>query len=322
MNFEISVIIPVYNAARFIEKAVASANEQPEVKEIIVIEDGSTDETPKILESLKRKYKILKVSTHPGKENRGRAASRNLGIYQATSDYIAFLDADDYYLKDRFKKDKQIFIKNNGIDGVYNAIGAHFYREAKEEEKKRYELTTIKYPVPADRLYYEMAPMGNAGWFSGDGLTVRKDIFKKAGFFDENLEVAEDAHMWTKMALKGVLVSGILDKPVSMRGVHEENVFNLYGSSLYDENLLKMYLSLLDWIYKNGGDLYLVEDFWRSSNAQFVHNLAKKKSSHFSSSFFFWSKMFIKYPRLLRVNHFIYSFPVFKILRKIKNRKI
>lgn len=319
MSFDVTVIIPVFNAQPFIEKAVASAYEQPEVKEIIVIEDGSTDETPKILEKLRKVFRNLKVYTHPGGINRGRAASRNLGICQASSNYIAFLDADDYYLKGRFNNDKNLFFETPEIDGVYNAIGAHFYRPAKGDEEKRYGLTTLKYPVPAERLFYEMAPMGEAGWFSGDGLTVKRSIFEKTGLFNEDLEVAEDADMWIRMALSANLIGGILEKPVSMRGVHENNVFNLYGKQLYNRNMAKMYDSLLTWAYGKDMDKEVISFFWNQTYNYYRYFPYKIKSNT-EMSLKEWLLYGAKYPRLWKNPSYLNSLHVFKYFKKAKKR--
>ena len=134
MGFCVSVVIPAYNAERFIEKSIKSALEQPEVSEVLIVDDGSTDNTESILKKLIAQYQKLKVYYHSGKSNKGRSASRNLGILKAKANYIAFLDADDFYLPNRFLNDKKIFAENNTIEGVYNAIGVHFYRKASNKE--------------------------------------------------------------------------------------------------------------------------------------------------------------------------------------------
>mgnify|MGYP003630548675 FL=1 len=123
MTFSISVIVPAYNVEQFIEKAIVSIIQQPEVSEILVINDGSTDKTLEIVEKLQKNDYKIKIFNHYNSINKGRSASRNLGIKNAKENYIAFLDADDFYLENRFANDKKIFDKNKYIDGVYNAVG-------------------------------------------------------------------------------------------------------------------------------------------------------------------------------------------------------
>ncbi len=100
------MIIPAYNCDKFIDKAINSALKQPEVTEVILVNDGSTDNTLKIVETLQKTSKKIKIYHHKNEVNKGRSASRNLGIKNAKGNYIAFLDADDYYLNNRFFNDK------------------------------------------------------------------------------------------------------------------------------------------------------------------------------------------------------------------------
>ena len=136
MLFTISIIIPAYNAERFIEKAILSALQQEDVFEVIVVNDGSIDATLSVIENLQKQHDKIKIYCHENGINKGRSATRNLGIQKATGNYIAFLDADDFYLENRFVNDKKVFNENENVDGVYNAIGVHFYREATEAENK------------------------------------------------------------------------------------------------------------------------------------------------------------------------------------------
>src|SRR5690625_1949512 len=146
-NLEISIIIPVYNAERFVARAVKSALSQPETAEIILIEDLSTDNSYDVCRNLSNQHEIIHRYTHEDHVNKGAAASRNLGINKAQCDYIAFLDADDFYLENRFFETKKVLQMQPDADGVYEAIGAHFDNElAKEQWFKNNSrlLTTIE----------------------------------------------------------------------------------------------------------------------------------------------------------------------------------
>lgn len=258
MNFNVAVIIPVYNTAAFIDKAVQSALSQTETAEVLIINDGSTDQTDAIIKGLAVQDERITILYHPEKENRGRAASRNLGIQTATQDYIAFLDADDFYLDNRFANDKRIFEKQPWCDGVYNAIGAHFYREAGEQERHRLALTTLSEITPPKDLFKTLISH-KKGHFSIDGLTVKRSIFKDVGLFDEELLVAEDTQLIWRISLLKHLLPGIIDIPVAMRGVHDENVFN--ESSLYAASNLKFYESLFIWSSQMGLSIETRERF-------------------------------------------------------------
>src|SRR5690606_16621737 len=93
----ISVIIHVYNAEKYLEKAVKSALKFDVVTEVILVEDRSPDNAYQICKDLASSNDRVKLYTHPNNENRGAGASRNLGLEKAIGNYIAFLDADDFY---------------------------------------------------------------------------------------------------------------------------------------------------------------------------------------------------------------------------------
>src|SRR5687768_1176577 len=107
-TFKVSVIIPVYNAEKYLRGAVESAVNLEDVGEILLIEDKSPDNALQLCHQLAKEFDKVRVFTHPHGENKGAGASRNLGIEKSTLDYIAFLDADDWYLPNRFVKSKEI----------------------------------------------------------------------------------------------------------------------------------------------------------------------------------------------------------------------
>ncbi|MFR2216093.1 MAG: glycosyltransferase family 2 protein [Ruminococcus sp.] len=99
---EVSVIIPVYNSEKYVEKCICSVMAQtlPEL-EIIIINDGSIDESGKILRKLAQKdSRIILLE----QENKGVAAARNLGVEKATGKYLTFVDGDDYLQEDYIEK--------------------------------------------------------------------------------------------------------------------------------------------------------------------------------------------------------------------------
>jgi len=309
MIFSVSVIIPVYNAALFIEKAVLSAALQHEVLEVIVVNDGSTDETEHILDTLQQKIQKLKVVHHTNKINKGRSASRNLGIQHASGNYIAFLDADDYYLEKRFKKDRVFFNKNDEVDGVYNAIGVHYYRKQLKEEREDLALTTVTERIEAAQLFNDLLT-GEKGYFSIDGLTVKKSIFKSVGYFNDKLEVAEDTDLILKMALKCKLETGIIDKPLAMRGVHNKNVFN--QESVYKIHRSKMYESLINWGIKENTSFHntdqLLKWLWYYRN---------KDYNKLSTELYYWLKLMCKNPSLLSSKLGYKYFPIIRQRKKL-----
>src|SRR5664280_852453 len=132
-NMLVSVIVPVYNAEKFVHDAVASALQQPETGEVILVEDGSTDGSLRVCKELAEKYEKVFLYQHPDGINLGAGTSRNLGIQESNCEYIAFLDADDLYLPGRFSSAREIFKTEPSIDGVYEALGEYVENEAARE---------------------------------------------------------------------------------------------------------------------------------------------------------------------------------------------
>jgi glycosyltransferase involved in cell wall biosynthesis len=235
---KITVIIPFYNAAAFIEKSVRSALHQEQVAEIILVNDGSSDNSLDIVRSIKDERIIL--LHHEGNSNKGRSATRNLGIKAATSEYIAFLDADDYFLPDRFENDLKLLETYPSCAGVYNAVGFDFINSKELNEN----LYTVTREVKPEELFLGLLD-GMFGHFQINGLTVKKAAFEKVGLFNTDLEVAEDTDIFWKLSLLCNLYTGIIDHPVAMRLVHNDNVF--YREDVYEKFIYKMYESVLKW---------------------------------------------------------------------------
>lgn len=94
----VSVIIPVFNSRETLERAVASVIYEPQVSEVLIVDDGSTDDSLKLALGLVARFPRLRVLQHSHRANSGACTSRNLGLAHAQSDWIQFLDADDELL--------------------------------------------------------------------------------------------------------------------------------------------------------------------------------------------------------------------------------
>lgn len=219
MEFKVSVVIPVYNAAQYVEQAVESAVHLEEVGEILLVEDGSPDNALKACKDLEEKYSKVILMRHEGGANKGAGASRNLGIKNSSFDYIAFLDADDWYLPERFVKDSQIFGIYPDADGVYGATG-FYYQDRKHLWLDK--LTTLRKRVAPDQLIFSLLD-GNGGHFTTNAITLKRTFLEKVGMFDEKLTLHQDTHLWFRCAVKGKLYAGKIEEAVAIRRVHEGN---------------------------------------------------------------------------------------------------
>lgn len=129
----ISVIIPVFNNQETLKRAVLSVIEVPEVSEVIIVDDGSKDESLSVAENMAEKYKKIRIFFHPNNQNRGAAASRNLGLSHTMSNWIQFLDADDELING--KLEGQINLVNSEIAFVVgNSI--HVFPDGRNHLRK------------------------------------------------------------------------------------------------------------------------------------------------------------------------------------------
>lgn len=249
----ISVIIPVYNAEEYITQAVESALQFAEVSEIILVEDKSPDNALEICKQLESQHPRVKLFQHPDKENHGAGASRNLGIEKATGDFIAFLDADDYYLANRFDAEKEFF-KNPEVEGVYGALGVHYYSEkARQQYHHIYQdkLDTVyKEADPKDVCPGQMNLRGSFGLIHLDTLTVRrKSLQKMDRLFDTTLRLHQDTDFTIRLSYYLDLYTGNNTVAIAIRGIHESNRITQVDSKKVkpSSTRIKLWAKLNQW---------------------------------------------------------------------------
>jgi glycosyltransferase involved in cell wall biosynthesis len=193
----ISVLIPTYNCGQFIKEAIDSVFAQEyDNLEIIVVDDGSTDNTKEIVMAY-RHTSILYFH----KENSGIASTRNYCLAKACGEYIAWLDADDFWLPGKLHAQVKYLEEHLDCQIVFTKY-RHF--EDKENQERKHYSDTKK-----------------ISWFTS--ALMKKEVFAKCGNFDENLIIYEDSEMFYRFAMSGIDTSHILDNIYYMRRLHENN---------------------------------------------------------------------------------------------------
>lgn len=260
MKMKTSVIIPVYNAEKYLSKAVESALQLNEVYEIVLVEDQSPDNALQVCHELTQKYNRVKLFQHPDQGNHGAGASRNLGIEKATGDFIAFLDADDYYLPNRFDAEKELF-KDPKVDGVFNAIGTEYLTEKGKEEFqskfKELSLSTVNYPAEGEEVFKGLLSLTTKTFgtsFHLNSLTIKRAVLEAHQLrFNKDLRVHQDSDFIIKLAYHCHLKTGNITEAVAMRGIHDDNRITkiVKYSPKYNQRQFLLWKSLNEWAVSN-----------------------------------------------------------------------
>lgn len=205
---EISVIIPTYNRCDLLKRAINSVIKQTITpKEIIIVDNGSTDQTYQMVSSLfpEINYFIEK--------KRGVSAARNKGILESKSKWIAFLDSDDAWKPTKLEKQMEYSVFNQDKYRIIHTDET-WYRN------KKFLNQLKKHKKSGGNIFKNSLQLC---CISPSSVVLKKQIFDDYGLFDENLEVCEDYDMWIRITSKEEV--GFLDSPLVLKyGGHSDQL--------------------------------------------------------------------------------------------------
>jgi glycosyltransferase involved in cell wall biosynthesis len=203
----VSVIIPVYNGARFISEAIKSACMQNyDPIEIIVVDDGSTDDTSSIVQS----FKDIRYIYQP---NQGVAAARNTGIHNSRGELIAFLDADDYWASNKLNLQVDCLLKHPNV-GYILGMQRNFLEYGIERP----------FWIREEHLLKE-----HIGFMPT--LLIRKGIFDTVGLFNPDYIISSDVEWFSRVA-DASIPRMVVPEVVLYRRIHNSNLgYQLKGES-------------------------------------------------------------------------------------------
>jgi glycosyltransferase involved in cell wall biosynthesis len=188
----VSVVIPCFNAERWVDEAIQSClNQTHSPVEVIVIDDGSTDGSLKIIRSFGEK---IQWESGP---NRGGNAARNRGFAMSKGDFIQFLDADDFLLPEKISRQLE-FLESSGADVVY---GDWRHQHHEPDGSIRMEEITIS-GGQTDVL----ASLLSGWWVAPAALLYRRSFVEKVDGWDETLRAAQDRDFFMSVAMAGANV--------------------------------------------------------------------------------------------------------------------
>lgn len=197
-NAMIDVIIPVYNGMPFIERTLMGAiNQTLKPTKIIVVNDGSKDDTLPSLEKIKNAYPNINIQII-SKPNGGHSSATNVGIRASTSEYIALVDADDLWHPTKLEKQMSVFRKST--DPKLGVVYAD-YINIDPNDIPLPQFPTVKLdPTVRGRVFETLLQRGNLILGSNSAVLMKRQVFLDHGFFDENLRCGEDWEMWIRIA--------------------------------------------------------------------------------------------------------------------------
>ncbi|MEJ2056359.1 MAG: glycosyltransferase family A protein [Desulfofustis sp.] len=200
---DISVIIPTYNRARQLEPALESVLGQSLLPaEIIIVDDGSTDGTREFVADYRKHTELNIVSLQ--QSNKGPAAARNRGIDAARGSYLAFLDSDDWWHRDKLKL--QYRAMQSGPQFLVSHTCERWLRNNEHLNQKKQHI-----PAHGD-LYRQSLRLCCVGMST---VMARRKLFERYGSFDETLRCCEDYDLWLRVSPFEPFL--LIDKPLTVK---------------------------------------------------------------------------------------------------------
>jgi glycosyltransferase involved in cell wall biosynthesis len=224
----VSIIIPVYNSSAYVADALRSALEQDyENKEIIVVDDGSTDSTPEILKTFKEEEIVVLTQV-----NAGPGAARNRGLKHAKGTYVAFLDADDFWVRGKLKLQIEYLERKPEIGAAYSKW--LLWHADAEGRFLSPHLSPLKKPtsiVPQDsgwiytNLLFECRLLTST-------VVLRRSVMEQVGQFDEELRRGQDYDYWFRLSRASQIHK--LDHELVLYRIHGDNIAVKYPNQNYE----------------------------------------------------------------------------------------
>ena len=215
----VTVLLDTYNQEAFIEKAITSVLQQDfpaSETEILVVDDGSTDRTPDIVEKFAPRVRLLR------KRNGGQASAFNAGIPEAQGEIVAFLDGDDWWAKNKLSAVARVFEVEPAVGLVGHGVTQVSSDNGHRTEIPR-EVCRFRIRSAAQAKTFRM----QRGFFGTSRMAYRRKILREIGVVPETLRFEADEYVFTLAALLTDVM--ILNQPLTFYRLHDGNLFQITG---------------------------------------------------------------------------------------------
>lgn len=216
----VSVVVPCFNAERWITATLASVQAQQwPALETIVIDDGSTDGTAKRVQREFPQARLVR------QDNAGVAAARNHGVALAQGEWIAFIDADDWWLPDKLRLQLEALRDAQPPSGLCCSAWSVWTSNAPEPEPDLLEKLAAqaddraRWAGPSGWIYPQLL-LDSQVWTST--VLVKRDLFMQAGGFDPSLRIGEDLDLWLRLSRLTPVVR--VARPLALYRIHPDSI--------------------------------------------------------------------------------------------------
>ncbi len=212
---QVSVIIPTYNRAQRLGKAIDSVLAQSHQDfELIVVDDGSEDNTDELIENYNSDIVYIR------QENSGAAAARNRGIEKARYNLLAFLDSDDWFAENKLKT--QIQAMNRNPSCLISHTNEIWYRNGQILNQK------LKHRKSSGDIFAQSLELCAVGMST---IMIHKEIFDRYGFFDEGYPCCEDYEFWLRISAEEKFL--LVEEPLTSKdGGRDDQLSAIYRTGM------------------------------------------------------------------------------------------
>lgn len=246
VDLSISIIIPAYNAAAFLAEAIESALAQTHAaSQVIVVDDGSTDETAGVAEKFGDTVMLLR------QPNAGVSAARNYGAAQTSAEWLLFLDADDRLRPDALQK--LLSRAHAATLGCIYGQSVDFTESASSEARfgKEHGSCAMQGAVPLGaRVAFWKAPIATPG-----AAIIRRSVFENVGHWNPRFNTTADRDLWCRIGTAAEF--GFVHEVVVERRVHDSNMSS--DKNRGRRQAVEVQLAFLDWCAERGMDTAFLE---------------------------------------------------------------
>lgn len=286
----VSILIPAYNAEKYIKEALDSALAQTYANtEIVVVDDGSTDRTAEIVQSY-NDPRIRRIK----QENRGIVRVRNRLLQEARGEYLAYLDADDIYLPKKIEEEVR-YLETHPEDAAVYCDIRYFYDGAPDV------LYRHRYTFWSGDIFEKLL---DHMFITNTAIMMRRSAVDKAGLYDESLGVAEDWAYFLKMARAGMRF-GFIERPLVRFRLRSDNNTRFENQPKIQESAVKIFENIAGGLSPEERGRYRMGERLKKRKIRLALACAaagkKKEAALAWPSFLFRLALFLVPPSLLRV---------------------